>query len=135
MSDHSVRKTISTYFAAASMLDAGALAETFAERGESEDPVGTPVRRGKPEIRAGFAALAAGLCEFSMEPARVYLCGNGAAVQWNAQGLGKNGRQVMFAGITVFTLDSQARIQRLQGFWDHEPVLRELALEPPATAR
>lgn len=135
MSDHSVRKTISTYFAATSLLDPAALAETFAEHGECEDPVGTPARRGRAEIGAGFAALAARLSELSMEPARVFLCGLGAAVQWNAQGLGKNGRQVMFNGITVFTLDSQARIQRLQSYWDPASVLSELALEARPKAR
>lgn len=135
MSDHSVRKTVSTYFAAVSMLDATALAETFSERGESEDPLGAPVCRGRAAIRDGFAALAARLSELAMEPSRVFICGSGAAVLWNAQGLGKNGRQVMFAGISVFALDSQARIERLQSFWDPAPVLRELALAPPAQPR
>ena len=126
MSDHSVRKSISAYFAAVSLLDAAAFAEVFAEDAEAADPVGTPVRRGRGEIRAGFAIMVERWKELAMEPARVFVCGNAAAVQWNAQGLGRNDRQVMFNGITVFTLDAQASIAHLESFWDPVPVLREL---------
>jgi uncharacterized protein (TIGR02246 family) len=131
MSEHAVRKTISTYFAAASMLDSKALAELFSKQAECEDPVGTPLQRGREAIEAGFAAFAAQLTEFSLEPARVFVRGDSVAVQWNGQGQGKNNRQVMFIGISVFTLDPQARITRLNSYWDPTPVQAELQRAAP----
>jgi steroid delta-isomerase len=135
LSDHAVRKSISAYFAAVSMLDSAAFAGTFHEQGETSDPAGTPPHRGRAAIQAWFESLAGLFEEVSMEPSRVFLRQGHAAVLWSAQGTGRNGRQVMFAGITAFELDPEGEILRARGYWNPEPVIAELSLPPAATGR
>lgn len=127
MSDHAVRKTIAAYFAAASMLDPASLAELFAAEGENHDPVGAHAQRGPAQVLERWNAFAAQWSDFSVEASRSYVRGPRAAVAWNASGTARNGRSLMFAGIAVFTLNGDARILRLENFYDPAPVEAELA--------
>ena len=56
-----LRKTLDAYFAAIAARDPQRIAAIFAEDGEIEDPFGSPIRRGRAEVAAMFAAGVAAL--------------------------------------------------------------------------
>jgi steroid Delta-isomerase len=61
-----------------------------------------------------------------MKPDRIFVAGNEAGVKWSARGMGKNGRNVTFEGIDVFTINNAGKIQTMKGFWDPEAMMDEL---------
>ena len=51
-----LRAAVDTYFAAIAARDPERIATVFAEECEIEDPVGTPIRYGRPAVAALFAS-------------------------------------------------------------------------------
>ncbi len=78
-----LQKTLNAYFAAIAVRDAQRIALVFAEDGDLEDPVGGPIRRGRKEVAAMFAAGVASLAtEVKIEVLAALPCGNSIAAHW-----------------------------------------------------
>jgi len=118
MTQTRITQCVDEYFAALCNKDADAWLATFAEDGASHDPVGAPPNIGHAALRQYFGALAALFERVAIAAEQVLVCDSRAAVKWQAECVGKNGRTVRFAGLDVFEMNAAGKIQALWGFWD-----------------
>ncbi len=125
MSPEIVEKAVNDYFAAICALDAAAWLDTFAADAVSHEPGGPPLR-GHAELSQFFAGIAGSLQELTMLPAGIFVVGHEAACQWNAHGTGKNGAAVAFAGIDVFHINENGKIQTVHGYWNPALLMAQL---------
>lgn len=107
------------YFDALASLDPDSIASLFAESGEIEDPVGTPVRRGRPAIadywRKGLCAVAS---HVNIEILTTLPAGTSVAAHWRMTARARNGRSAEAEGIDVLQFDDHGLIVRAEGYWD-----------------
>lgn len=121
-----LENTVATYFAALRARNADAWVATFAEGAILHDPVGQPPFKGHAAIRR-FAEQVFGLCtSFGLTEETIFLAGKEAAVKWNGHAVGKNGREIAFAGIEVIAMNEAGAIQTARAYWNPIPVLTEL---------
>lgn len=120
------RATLDQYFAALCALDADGFTNAFAADARQEDPVGSPVRQGRAEIRGFFEQMGGLLAELELKPTATYWGPASAAVPWKGRGRGRNGAEVTFEGVDLFAFDAEGRIASIQAFWDAGPVLAAL---------
>ena len=126
MSSMMLQNTVARYFAALRTRNADAWVATFAANAVLHDPVGQPPFEGHAAIRQ-FAEQVFGLCTtFGLTEESIFLAGNEAAVKWNGHAVGKNGREITFAGIDVITVNEAGAIQTVRVYWNPVPVLTEL---------
>lgn len=114
-----LRNTLDLYFAAIAARDPQRIAAVFAEQSEIEDPVGGPIRRGRPEVAAMFAAGVAVLASH-VEIVILAALPSGASIaaHWAMTARGKAGRKVTAEGIDVLQVNAEGLIIRAEGYWD-----------------
>lgn len=125
MSQETVHQIIQEYFAAISTLNCEAWIATFAADAVSHEP-GNPPLAGHDALRAFFNGVAGGFETIEMKPDQIFAVGNEAGVKWSAHGTGKNGRQVAFEGVDVFTVNDTGKIQLIKAYWDPAAMMAEL---------
>jgi steroid delta-isomerase len=122
-----IEKTIAAYFAATRAMDREAWVRTFAEDGETHDPVGAPPTKGHPALGKFFDGII-GLSEkVGLTEEHVFVCGNRAAVKWSGRGVGKNKKALAFEGIDVIEFDARGRIKRIDAYWDPARLMAQLS--------
>lgn len=126
MSYESVKNTTKNFYAALRANDVEAWVSNFAENAVLEDPVGTPPRNGKAEIRKFLAGVLGLTNEFGISEDHVFINENTAAVKWTGKGVGKNGRKIQFEGIDLIEVNNKGEVISLRAFWDAEPTLAVL---------
>jgi steroid delta-isomerase len=126
MAQSRIEKCIHEYFAALGNKDVEAWLATFAVDGKNHDPAGAPPNIGHAALRQFFLAVVAAFESVSIAAEQVLVCDQRAAVKWHAEGVGKNGRTVRFAGLDVFEMNTAGKIQALWGFWDPAAMFAEL---------
>ncbi|MDH2445134.1 nuclear transport factor 2 family protein [Amnibacterium sp. CER49] len=121
-------RVLTAYFDALAALDARQIAAVFAEDGEIEDPVGTPVRRGREQIGEYFAQ---GLCQAAasvrIEVLAALPAGGSVAAHWRMVARGKSGHEATVEGIDVLQVDPDSLIARAEGYWDQQGFRRALS--------
>jgi steroid delta-isomerase len=122
------RCVLGKYFDALTSLDANNIAELFAERGEIEDPVGSPLRRGRPAIAEYWAT---GLCavasRIEIQVLVALPAGSSIAAHWRMTAQARGGRTADAQGIDALRFDDHGLIQRAEGYWDQQTFRRALA--------
>lgn len=118
MSADKVSETVSGYWTALSALNIEAALELFADDAVSFDPFGVPPVEGAAARREAFLGLAQAFETLRFSQDSVHISGNRAAVKWSSVAKMKDGRSVEFAGIDVFEINSDGKIQTLWGYWD-----------------
>jgi steroid delta-isomerase len=114
-----LRKTLGAYFAAIAARDPQRIASIFAEDGELEDPVGSPIRRGRAQVAAMFAAGVAALAtQVQIEVLVALPSGNSIAAHWAMTARGKAGREIRAEGIDVLQVNTEGLIMRAEGYWN-----------------
>jgi len=121
-----VESSVDRYFRAVSNLDRDAYLDSFSPDAVLRDPYGGPERRGAPGLNAFFDGMEKTWESFEMVPEDAYRSGNRVAVPWTASGTAKSGKTADFAGVNVFSLDDDGRIERLEGYWDYEKMVAQL---------
>ena len=119
-------KTISNYFAAIRSMDREAFTAVFTADGVSHDPVGAPPISGHDGLRQFFQGLEATFSELDMRETAVYINKNEAAVHWQANGVGKNGKSTRFSGIDVFTFHTNGQISNIRAYWNPRGMMAQL---------
>jgi steroid delta-isomerase len=128
LSPEALRKTLDAYFAAIAARDPQRIAAVFAEDGEIEDPVGSPVRRGRKDVAAMFAAGVAALASHvEIKVLAALPAGNSIAAHWAMTARGKAGREVATEGIDLLQVDAAGLITRAEGYWDAAAFRQTLA--------
>ncbi len=77
-----LRNTLDSYFKAIAARDPSRLALVFAEDGEIEDPVGTPVRKGRDTLAELFASGMAQASDVEINVLAAFPSGNYIAAHW-----------------------------------------------------
>ena len=126
MSRVSLQDTISGYFAAIRAMDEAAFTAVFAEDAESHDPVGAPPFSGHDGLRKFFGGIKATFSELNMRETAVYINKNEAAVHWQADGVGKNGKKTRFSGINLFCFNPNGQISNIRAYWDPRAMMAQL---------
>ena len=111
MPQESQIQIIHDYFDAICSLDCDSWVANFAAEATSFEP-GNPPLAGHDALRMFFNGVAAGFETIEMRPTQIYPVGNEAAVKWAARGTGKNGREVTFEGIDIFSITTRAKSKR-----------------------
>ena len=126
MSREAFQETISGYFAAIRAMDEAAFTAVFAPEAESHDPVGAPPFSGHDGLRKFFGGIKATFSELNMRETAVYINKNEAAVHWQADGVGKNGKTTHFSGINLFVFSTNGQISNLRAYWDPRAMMAQL---------
>jgi len=126
MSREQVETTISDYFAAIRDLDAEAFVASFAADAVSQDSVGAPLVSGYDGLRKFFKGIEATFTVLIMTGTAVYINQSEAAVHWQAEGTGQNGKTTHFSGIDVFTFNEEGKISSLRAYWDPRAMMAQL---------
>jgi steroid delta-isomerase len=122
------RQTLDDYFDALRSLDPERIARVFAEDGEIEDPVGSPVHRGRPSIAKYFAGgMCAGASAVEIEIISALPAGTAIAAHWLMTARSRNGHSVKAEGIDVLAVDRRGLIRRAEGYWDRDAFRAALA--------
>lgn len=117
---------LANYFAAIRETDVEKWLATFAPQATMYDPVGAPPMRGAAALQQYFLQVGGAFNEVSLTEQDVFICGASAAVKWQGEGIGHNGRSVRFAGIDVFEVDAQGKIVQMWGYWNPAALFAEL---------
>ena len=126
MSRDAMQATISGYFAAIRAMDEAAFTAVFAPDATSHDPVGAPPFSGHDGLRKFFGGMKSTFKELDMQATAVYINKNEAAVHWQADGVGKNGKTTHFTGINVFDFNLNGQISNLRAYWDPRAMMAQL---------
>ena len=126
MSREQIEQTVSDYFAAVRSLDAEAFVAVFAPDAVSHDPVGAPPVSGYDGLRKFFKGIESTFSQLIMTETAVYINKNEAAVHWQAEGTGQNGKTTVFSGIDVFTCNDEGKISSLRAYWDPRAMMAQL---------
>lgn len=122
------RLALTDYFQALGSLDPGRIARVFAEDGEIEDPVGSPVHRGRQAIASYFAGgMCAGARAVDIEIVTALAAGDAIAAHWRMTAHSNNGHTVEAEGIDVLVVDDHGLIRRAEGYWDRAAFRAALA--------
>jgi steroid Delta-isomerase len=113
-----LRNTLDSYFKAIAARDPSRLALVFAEDGEIEDPVGTPVRKGRDTLAELFASGMAQASDVEINVLAAFPSGNYIAAHWTTTVRTKAGQQAKAEGIDVLEVNEQGLIVRAEGYWN-----------------
>jgi len=123
-----LRSTLDAYFAAIAARDPRRIAALFAENGEIEDPVGSPVRHGRDAVEGLFASGVAVLASHvEIKILAALPSGNSIAAHWAMTARGRAGREVKAEGIDVLQVDAHGLIVRAEGYWNAATFRQALA--------
>jgi steroid delta-isomerase len=127
------RQVLDRYFTAIAALDPAAIAACFRPDGELEDPIGTPVRRGRDEIREYWArGLCAAVEKADIEVLVVLPAGDSVAAHWRMAARSRGGAVATAEGIDVLRFDRTGLIRRAEGYWD-QGGFRDALVQPTAS--
>src|SRR5262245_34069296 len=111
-----LRNVLDSYFKAIAARDPSRLALVFAEDGEIEDPVGTPVRKGRDTLAGLFASGMALASDVEINVLAAFPSGNSIAAHWTTTVRTQAGQKA--EGIDVLEVNVQGLIVRMEGYWN-----------------
>jgi len=129
MSHDQTRQAALAYFDTLGTGEADAFVALFSPDAYFEDPVAGPgpALDGHDGLRKFHRGLRRVWQSLRMDVGDVFVRGSRAAVRWRAEGVSASGKAIAFEGINVIAVDDQGRISRLEGFWDVERVMGQMA--------
>ena len=126
VSPDKVSRAVRAYFLAIRAMDAEAFANTFAEDGTTQDPMGAPPITGRDGIREFLQSICKNFKSVSLDEESIFVAGSGAAVKWTGKGTSNNGKGVKFEGIDVFEINSDGKIQNVWAYWNPAEMIGQL---------
>lgn len=127
--EDAIREAVSTYFHTIREADEENWTHNFAHNAVCYDPVGAPPNRGHNELRRFFQNINDMFEKVALHEEEMFIAGDGAAVKWRGEGVGRNGREVEFSGIDVFKINDRGKIQQLWAYWDPQSIMAEITDE------
>lgn len=128
MAARTPQRALERYFAAIASLDPERIAACFRPDGELEDPIGSPVRYGRDEIRdywdRGLCAIATTV---DVEVLAALPSDGSIAGHWQMTARSASGAVARAEGIDVLRLDDVGLIRRAEGYWDQASFRAALA--------
>lgn len=125
MSPESIQAAVTAYFTNLQAMKLDAWVEIFAKDAVINDPVGDPPKKAHDDAEKFFGLLSMVFEKLQLSQDQVFVAGNGAAVKWTMQGWGKNGKQGMTEGISVFEIHD-GKIQQVSSYWDEAAMMAQM---------
>src|SRR5262245_41931142 len=110
-SPEEIRQVVTAHYAAIRAMDPTAWINNFAEDALSYYPVGCVPIEDHRGLHQFYQSISMAFEKVGMTEDHVFVAGDQAAVKWTGQGVGLNGRDVTFEGISVFEVNEQGKIQ------------------------
>lgn len=126
-----IATTIAAYYAATRAMDVEAWVWVFALDTVVFNPAGAAPTTGHQGVRELWASLSGALDRMGLSEERVFVAGACAAVKWTGQGVGWNGRSVVFEGIDVFEIDGHGKVHTMWSYWDPAVLRAQLRTGTP----
>lgn len=126
MSTEVIEKLVAAYLDQMQAMNPEGWVENFAEDAVIYDPVGNPPSKVKEDFPKFFGLLSMVFEKLEISQDQIFIAGNGAAVKWTMRGLGKNGRQGIAEGISVFEINEAGKIQQVSSYWDEAAMMAQL---------
>lgn len=126
VSSAQIQAAATAYFTHLQEMNAAAWSELFTDDAVIYDPVGNPPNNAKENAQKFFGILSMAFAKLQITPDHVFVAGNGAAVKWTMQGLGKSGKQGIAEGISVFEMDASGKIQQVESYWDDAAMMAQI---------
>ena len=126
VSPDKISRAVRAYFLAIRAMDGEAWANTFAEDGNTEDPVGTPTITGRAAIREFLESICKNFKSVGLTEDSIFVAGNGAAVKWTGHGTSSTGKEVKFEGVDVFEVNDDGKIQTVRAYWNPAEMIAQL---------
>jgi hypothetical protein len=92
----------------------------------AHDPVGAPPHEGHEGLSKFFDGMNKMFASVSLVEDEIFIAGNEAAVSWQGEIIGKNGRTVTFSGINTFVVNEAGKISLLKAYWSPGAMMKEL---------
>ena len=112
-----VRGWVAAYFDGTRSMNAAAWAAAFAPDAVLDDPVGSPIKNTPEAILAQGEAFVGAFETIGLHEEFVHVAGNEAVAKWQGRGVTRDGNEVVFDGINLFTFNSDGKIAQLRGFF------------------
>jgi ketosteroid isomerase-like protein len=125
--DARVEAAVNEYFRTISARDKSAWISLFDKAGVVHEPVGATPAEGREGLEQVWQVFTGPFATLSFSTDEVFYSGSGAAARWSAKASATTGSSADFAGITVFEVDQDGRIQTVMSYWDPAAVLIQLA--------
>jgi steroid Delta-isomerase len=125
--DSRVEAAVTEYFRSISTRDKSAWIALFDKSAVLHEPVGATPAEGREGLEQVWQVFTGPFATLELASDEVFYSGSGAAARWSAKASTANGTSAEFAGITVFEVDQDGRIQTVMSYWDPAAVLISLA--------
>jgi steroid Delta-isomerase len=125
--DSRVEAAVSDYFRTISTRDKSAWISLFDKSAVLHEPVGATPAEGREGLEQVWQVFTGPFATLTLASDEVFYSGSGAAARWSAKASASSGTTTDFAGITVFEVDQDGRIQTVMSYWDPAAVLIQLA--------
>ena len=112
-----VQSWVTAYFAGTQSMDADEWYSAFASDAVVDDPVGTPIKQTPDQIREMGKGFLEPFSKIGLYESFVHVVGNEAVARWQGRGMTKEGHEVTFDGINLFTFNNDGKITNLRGFF------------------
>jgi ketosteroid isomerase-like protein len=122
MDSTAAQATVEAYFRALGEANEDEFGALFTDDAWFCDPIG-----GKPGVAKFLRGMRRAWSTFASTPTRVFVRGNRATAHWTASGRSQTGNDIVFDGIDLFEIADDGRICRVEGYWDIEAVMRQMA--------
>jgi uncharacterized protein (TIGR02246 family) len=126
MSSEAIQALVTAYFNNMQAMDSTAWAENFTEDALIYDPVGNLPNKARENAQKFFGILAMAFAKLELALDHIFVSGNGAAVKWTMRGWGKNGKQGVAEGISVFEIHESGKIQQVSSYWDDAAMMAQI---------
>jgi uncharacterized protein (TIGR02246 family) len=126
MSLETIQAAITAYFNALETMNPERWVENFAEDALIYDPVGNPPNKARENYQQFFGLLSMAFAKLEITQDFVRVGGNSAAVKWTMRGFGKNGKEGVAEGITVFELNEVGKLEKVSSYWDDRAMMSQI---------
>lgn len=120
-----IQAITAAYFANLQAMNPGSWVELFTEDATICDPVGNPPRKAREGAQQFFGQLSMIFEKLQLAQDGVFVVNNGAAVKWTMQAWGRNGKQGIAEGISVFEIHDD-KIQQVSSYWDDAALMAQI---------
>jgi SnoaL-like domain len=112
--------------------DREAWLDLFADNVTFDDPVGVPTKHGRAALETSWARSNNATRSWRLEPRRIMLCGNEAAVDLLNHGT-LDGAEVTVGSIEIWSVNDAGLVDSVRVFFDADPHVHDpFYLAPPS---
>ena len=126
MSPETIQAAVAAYFTNLQAMNLDTWVEIFTEDAVIYDPVGNPPIKARAHAQQFFGQLSRIFEKLQLSQDSIFVVSNGAAVKWTMQAWGKNGKQGMIEGISVFEIHESGKIQQVCSYWDEAAMIAQM---------